>query len=132
MPIYKIEDIRRGFAGPGALDNPAGVVGEFMKCGVHTKPGGEGQLLHEHPNEEQFTLILEGQMHWIIGDEDVVVGPGTLVHIPRNTPHRSRAVDGPATYFAIKSPAGTGNMNQDYNKRPEADEVEALYPGSRT
>jgi hypothetical protein len=52
-----------------------------------------------------------------------------LVHIPRNTRHRSRPVNGPATYIAIKSPAGDGNMNQDYNKRPEAEAIEALYPG---
>ena len=132
MPFYKIEEIGRVFAGPGAVTNRAGVVGEFMKCGVHTKPDGEGQTLHEHPNEEQFTVILEGQMHWILGDEDQVVGPGTLVHIPRNTPHRSRPVNGPATYIAIKSPPGNGDMNQDYNKRSEAEQVEALYPGSKT
>ena len=59
------------------------------------------------------------------------VGPGTLVHIPRNTPHRSRPVNGPATYIAFKSPPGNGDMNQDYNKRSEAGEAEALYPGSR-
>lgn len=132
MPFYKIEEIARGFAGPGAVPNRAGVVGEFMKCGVHTKPEAEGQPLHEHPNEEQFTIILEGQMHWILGDEDRVVGPGTLVHIPRNTPHRSRPVNGPATYFAIKSPAGNGDMNQDHSRRPEAEEVEALVRNSET
>ena len=130
MPFYKIEEIRRGFAGPGALDNPAGVVGEFMKCGVHTKPEGEGQLLHEHPNEEQFTVIIEGEMHFVLGDEDRVVGPGTLVHIPRNTRHRSRPVNGPATFLTVKSPAGDGNLDQDYHRRPEAEEIEALYPGS--
>ena len=37
--------------------------------------------LHEHPNEEQFSLVLSGQLHFVLGDEDRVVGPGTLVHV---------------------------------------------------
>jgi len=100
-----------------------------MKFGVVTKSDAEGPPLHEHPNEEQFTLVLEGQMRFILGDEDQVVGPGTLVHIPRNTRHRPRPVNGPATFITIKSPAGDGNLDQDDQRRPEAEEIEALYPG---
>lgn len=130
MPFYRIDEIERKFSGPDADTRATSVVGEFMKCGVVTKPDAEGPPLHEHPNEEQFTLILSGQMHFVLGDEDKVVGPGTLIHIPRNTRHRSRPVNGPATYIQIKSPAGSGNMNQDYHKRPEAEQIEALYPGT--
>ena len=53
------------------------VPGEFMKFGIVTKPEGEGPPLHEHPNEEQFSLVISGQMHFVLGDEDRVVGPGT-------------------------------------------------------
>jgi mannose-6-phosphate isomerase-like protein (cupin superfamily) len=102
-----------------------------MKCSVVTKPDAEGPPLHEHPNEEQFTLVLSGQLHFVLGDEDRIIGPGTLIHVPRNTRHRSRPVNGPATYITVKSPAGDGNMNQDYNKRPEAEAIEALYPGAK-
>jgi len=130
MPFYRIDDIQRTFSGPDVDTRGQSIAGEFMKCSVVTKPDAEGPPLHEHPNEEQFTLVLAGQMHFVLGDEDKVVGPGTLVHIPRNTRHRSRPVNGPATYIAIKSPAGDGNMNQDYNKRPEAEAIEALYPGA--
>ncbi len=131
MPFYEINNIEKK---PGSVNEKiqaGAVVGEFMKFGVVTKPDAEGPPLHEHPNEEQFTLVIEGQLHFILGDEDRVVGPGTLVHIPRNTRHRSRPVNGPATFITIKSPAGDGNLDQDYNKRPEAEEMEALYPGGR-
>jgi quercetin dioxygenase-like cupin family protein len=131
MPFYEINNIEKK---PGSVNEKiqaGAVVGEFMKFGVVTKPDAEGPPLHEHPNEEQFTLVIEGQLHFILGDEDRVVGPGTLVHIPRNTRHRSRPVNGPATFITIKSPAGDGNLDQDYNKRPEAEEMEALYPGAR-
>jgi quercetin dioxygenase-like cupin family protein len=125
MPFYEINNIEKK---PGSVNEKiqaGAVVGEFMKFGVVTKPDAEGPPLHE------FTLVIEGQLHFILGDEDRVVGPGTLVHIPRNTRHRSRPVNGPATFITIKSPAGDGNLDQDYNKRPEAEEMEALYPGAR-
>jgi quercetin dioxygenase-like cupin family protein len=129
MPFYSLKDMKKSKGGTNPLIEVSSAVGEFMKVGIVTKPDGEGPPLHEHPNEEQFTLILEGEMHFILGDEDRIVGPGTLIHIPRNTPHRSRPVNGPATFFAVKSPAGDGRLHQDYHLRPEAAEAEALYPG---
>jgi mannose-6-phosphate isomerase-like protein (cupin superfamily) len=101
-----------------------------MKVAVVTKPEGKGPSLHEHPNEEQWTLILEGQMHFILGDEDRIVGPGTIVHIPRNVLHRSRPVNGPATFFTVKSPPGSGAMDADYNKAEGAEAAETKYPGT--
>ena len=131
MPFYEIDEIEKSPSKVNTAITSGAVVGEFMKFGVVTKPDAEGPPLHEHPNEEQFTLVLAGQMHFILGEEDRVIGPGTLVHIPRNTRHRSRPVNGPATFITIKSPAGDGNLDQDYTKRAEAEEIEALYPGGR-
>lgn len=130
MPFYELDEIEKKSGNVNAKIESGAVVGEFMKFGIVTKPDAEGPPLHEHPNEEQFTLVLSGQMHFILGDEDRVVGPGTLVHIPRNTRHRSRPVNGPATFVTIKSPAGDGRLDQDYHMRPEAEEMEALYPGN--
>jgi mannose-6-phosphate isomerase-like protein (cupin superfamily) len=129
MPFYTLKDLNKTAGGTNPLIEVNSAVGEFMKAAIVRKPEGEGPPLHEHPNEEQFTLVLEGEMHFILGDEDRVVGPGTLVHIPRHTPHRSRPVNGPATVFAVKSPAGDGRLDQDYQRRPEAAEAEKLYPG---
>jgi len=129
MPIYHIAEMKR--VNPDV--NPAmimqTVAGEFMKAGIVTKPEGEGPSLHMHPNEEQFTLILEGKLHMILGDEDRIVERGDLIHIPRFTPHRSRAVGGPAVFFTVKYPAGSGDLNQDYHKAPGAEDAERRFPG---
>jgi mannose-6-phosphate isomerase-like protein (cupin superfamily) len=93
--------------------------------------GADGCAPELQGRAEQFTVIIEGEMHFVLGDEDRVVGPGTLVHIPRNTRHRSRPVNGPATFLTVKSPAGDGNLDQDYQRRPEAEEIEALDPGNK-
>jgi mannose-6-phosphate isomerase-like protein (cupin superfamily) len=131
MPIYQIAEMKKQRT---AL-NPAmifqSVAGEFMKAGIVTKPESEGPPLHMHPNEEQFTLILEGRLHMIVGDEDRIVERGDLIHIPRLTPHRSRAVGGPAVFFTVKSPAGDGDLNQDYNKAEGAEKAEERFPGKR-
>ncbi len=108
------------------------VAGEFMKAGVVTKPEGSGPPLHSHPNEEQFTYILSGELHYILGDEERIVKAGDMIHIPRNTKHRSRSINGEATFFTVKSPAGeTGHLDEDYNKADDAEERESTYPGSK-
>ena len=131
MPFYNLDNMNKSHGEANTKIEVSSVVGEFIKVAIMTEPAGEGPPLHEHPNEEQFSLILEGQVHFILGDEDRVVGPGTLVHIPRNTPHRSRPVNGPATFFTVKCPIGDGRMDQDYTKSAGADAAEAKYPASK-
>jgi quercetin dioxygenase-like cupin family protein len=98
-----------------------------MKAGIVTKPDEEGPPLHMHPNEEQFTLVLEGKLHFVLGDEERICERGDLIHIPRFTNHRSRAIGGPAVFFTVKSPAGDGDLDQDYNRAEGAEEAERRF-----
>ena len=131
MPFYQIAEMVKNNSEINPAITAKSVPGEYMKAGIVTKPEGEGPPLHMHPNEEQFTLILEGNLHYILGDEDKVVGPGDMIHIPRYTNHRSRAVNGEATFFTVKSPAGSGELDQDYNMVDDAEDAENLYPGEK-
>ena len=128
MPFYEIEGMKENNSKTNPKVRAKSVVGEFMKVGIVTKPEGEGPPLHMHPNEEQFTLILDGKLHYILGEEDKIVEHGDLIHIPRYTNHRSRAVDGEATFFTVKFPAGTGELDEDYNMAQGAEEAEKKYP----
>ena len=65
------------------------------------------------------------------GARILIVERGDLIHIPRFTDHRSRAVDGPAVFFTVKSPAGDGDLNQDYHKADGAEKAEEKYPGKK-
>lgn len=122
MPFYKMSEMeaKRSKVGPSESKS---VAGELMKVGVVTYREGEGPPPHFHPNEEQFMYILEGRMRMVLGDEEQIIEPGTLVHIPRNVRHGVCAVGGPAVFFAVKSPVGTGDLSQDYNKAKDAEEV---------
>jgi quercetin 2,3-dioxygenase len=129
MPFYQIAEMKEGSSKINPAISSKQVPGELMKAGVVTKPEGEGPPLHMHPNEEQFTLILDGKLHYVLGDEEKIVERGDLIHIPRNTNHRSRAVGGTATFFTVKSPAGDGNLDQDYNMVEGAEDAEKSFPG---
>lgn len=122
MPFYKISEMEAKRSKVSSSESKT-VAGELMKVGVVTYQEGEGPPPHFHPNEEQFMLVLEGKMRMVVSDEERIIEPGTLVHIPRNVRHGICALGGPAVFFAAKSPVGTGDMSQDYNKAIDADEV---------
>ena len=93
-----------------------------MKVGFVTYPKGKMSRPHYHPNEEQFLLILEGRQWMIVGDEEKLIGPGDLVHIPRGAKHGGVIID-EVRMFTVKSPSGDGSLDQDHNDAEDADEV---------
>ena len=46
---------------------------------------------HAHENE-QVATVLEGRLHFVVGDEQVDAGPGESVVIPPNVPHEGPPV----------------------------------------
>lgn len=57
----------------------------------------EGSVVPTHAHEnEQLTYILEGALHFWIGEEgerEIVVREGEVLHIPPNVPHRAKALE---------------------------------------
>ena len=124
MPFYKAQDMQ---ATPDVV-NPNVMMmqfgGEFIKVGIVTYEAGEAPPPHSHPNDEQWIYMLEGRLTHLLGDEIVTVGPGDLVHIPRNTVHGIRLLESPCRFFTCKSPAGSGNLSEDYTEVPNFTELE--------
>jgi mannose-6-phosphate isomerase-like protein (cupin superfamily) len=52
----------------------------------HNRPD-TGPELHKHPYEETF-IVQEGDVLFTVGEETIEAGPGDLVIVPANTPHR--------------------------------------------
>lgn len=46
-----------------------------------------GPDLHRHPYEETF-IVHEGDVLFTLGDEQIEIGPGQIVVVPANTPHK--------------------------------------------
>jgi quercetin dioxygenase-like cupin family protein len=51
---------------------------------------GNGVPPHHHKNFSEAYYLLEGELEVMVGDETHIVGPGTLVQVPRGTIHRYR------------------------------------------
>ena len=71
------------------------VTGErSMLAHVYLKKGSVVPQ-HSHDNE-QFTYILDGALHFYIGadeSEEVIVRTGEVLHIPSNVPHKAIALE---------------------------------------
>ena len=71
------------------------VTGErTMLAHVYLKKGSVVPQ-HSHDNE-QFTYILDGALHFFIGadeSEEVIVRAGEVLHIPPNVPHKAIALE---------------------------------------
>ena len=63
--------------------------------------------LHRHLREDEYSFVIEGRMGALLGDEELVAGPGDLVFKPRDQWHTFwNAGDEPARILEIISPAG--------------------------
>jgi len=63
--------------------------------------------LHLHTREDEYSIVLEGRMGALLGDDVVEAGPGDLVFKPRNQWHTFwNAGDEPCRILEIISPAG--------------------------
>ncbi|MCC5621601.1 cupin domain-containing protein [Nostoc sp. CHAB 5715] len=73
-------------------------------------PGG-GPPPHTHTNEDETFVVLEGRVTFLIGDKEVVAGPGTCVFAPRGQRHRfTNRESTPARFILTLSPAGLEDM----------------------
>ena len=70
-------------------------------------PQGSGPPPHVHPYEDESFWVIEGEMTVEVGGKTLVLGPGSLGHVPRNTVHSfkvtSKAVCRVLNYY---TPAG--------------------------
>jgi mannose-6-phosphate isomerase-like protein (cupin superfamily) len=66
---------------------------------------GHGPALHRHPYSETF-IVLEGEITFTLGREQVVAGPGDMAVAPTLTPHKFiNSGDGPARSVNIHAAA---------------------------
>ena len=52
----------------------------------HNGPGS-GPELHRHPYEEVF-IVQSGEATFTVGDDQIEAGPGDILIVPPNTPHK--------------------------------------------
>jgi mannose-6-phosphate isomerase-like protein (cupin superfamily) len=66
----------------------------------HPEPG-HGPRLHRHPYDETW-VVIDGDVAFQAGDEQLAAGPGDIVIVPPHTPHKfSNRGAGPASLVCI-------------------------------
>jgi quercetin dioxygenase-like cupin family protein len=64
----------------------------------HSEPG-DGPRLHKHPYDETW-VVIEGNVTFQAGAEELEAGPGDIVIVPPDTPHRF-ANSGPERAYLV-------------------------------
>jgi quercetin dioxygenase-like cupin family protein len=63
-----------------------------------------GTVPRHHHESEQLTYVVEGALRFIVGDQEVTVHRGEVLHIPSDVPHGAVALEG-TVVLEIFSPA---------------------------
>jgi len=96
------------------------VMGDHMTVKLHGRDTGGafsqiqatcephfGPPLHIHHREEETFFVIEGEFEFVCGGERTTGGPGTIVRLPRDVPHRFKNLgDTTGRLLITLSPAG--------------------------
>jgi mannose-6-phosphate isomerase-like protein (cupin superfamily) len=110
-------------------------------------PDDTGVPRHVHHHMDEMYYVLEGEMRFVLGEEELVAGPGTFVYIPHGTVHAWRPTGaGPVRQLLITIPGGfEGYLDemqglptpqeapeawQDLNRRWDAEIVGPILDGA--
>jgi quercetin dioxygenase-like cupin family protein len=70
-------------------------------------PSGYSPPLHRHDFGTEAFYVIDGSVRFIVGDEEVVHGPGGFARVPRSTPHSFETLgDGPSRILNLCTPGG--------------------------
>ncbi|MEH1935557.1 MAG: quercetin 2,3-dioxygenase [Nostoc sp.] len=77
-------------------------------------PPQNGSPPHIHHREDETFYILEGELLFQVGDQNIVLSAGSFVHAPKGIPHSFKNVGTtPARTFTTAIPAGLENFFEE-------------------
>jgi mannose-6-phosphate isomerase-like protein (cupin superfamily) len=103
---------------------------ELVLTEFRYQPGQEGPRLHLHRHHADGFYVLEGRIRVTLDDEDLVLGPGGFVLIPRDLMHTfANPGPEPGRYLNFHAP-GMGFDEYLRGRHPGFDQVYEIPPGS--
>jgi mannose-6-phosphate isomerase-like protein (cupin superfamily) len=94
------------------------IVGELN--GQHVKLARlKGDFVwHQHENEDELFLVIEGTLHIELADRILEVYPGEFAIIPKGTLHRPKAAgEVKVLFFEPKTTLNTGNLENELTRK---------------
>ena len=72
---------------------------------------------HDHPDTDDFFLVLEGEVLLDVEDRTETLGPGEMFVVPRGVRHRPRATE--EAHVLLIEPTGTPNTGDPATAAPK-------------
>jgi quercetin dioxygenase-like cupin family protein len=80
---------------------------------------GDGPPLHSHAGEDEAWYVLEGELHFKLGEQLAAAPAGTFVFVPRGTPHCFRNLgEDPARILLLFTPSGMERFFDRFAAQP--------------
>lgn len=74
---------------------------------ITIQPRRDGPPAHAHADEDDSFYVLEGELTFLVDEEELVAGPGTFVLVPPGVAHTfANRGDAPARFVNVHAPAG--------------------------
>ncbi len=90
MQVFEIESLVTRHAAAGDLYH------EFLRvpalnCGLYVLPAGTLDPQQPHDEDEVY-YVISGAGRFVTGDEDLEVGPGSILYVPAGDDHRFHSI----------------------------------------
>lgn len=91
------------------------IVGELNGQYVKVAKFKDEFIMHQHEDEDEMFLVIEGKLLMELEDKTLEVNPGEFIIIPRGTNHKPIAVgEAKILLFEPKSTLNTGDQENDF------------------
>jgi len=102
MKLNKLDDLNAIVARSGVTRRA--FSGENATLAFTTLEPGHAPNPHSHPHE-QIVYVLSGKLRFVVGEEEAIVGPGTMLVVPPDTVHWAETIGSePAIDLSVFSP----------------------------
>lgn len=99
--LQRDEGVHHHFLDNLATTKIGGTAGGAMSAVEFVAPKGFGPPLHQHDDEDEMMVILDGEIVFRSGDIETVAQPGATVHLPHGVPHTFQVLSDTARMVSI-------------------------------
>lgn len=87
---------------------------------IQNLPPGAGVPKHVHSNDDEHFHLLEGEVHFEVGNDEYTLKAGDMIFLPRHIPHSLRVLGHTTAVVRLTVvPAGAEDMFMELDKLPE-------------
>lgn len=65
---------------------------------------------HKHTKEDEMVYMLEGEVKFVVGEEEFMLTPGMYINLPKNIPHSFKILTEESRFLVQTVPAGLEEM----------------------